>query len=273
LFLKKLATETAPKMLNAPPNKLVAASIGQGPELLVFHGGPGFDHQYLVPHLKFLADRHTVTFFDQVPEGGLEGKRGVAFADLCAVASAVVRSRAVNSCARVFAHSFGSLVLLECLRQWPELQIDGLLVSPVPTTRASFDLMRNCLFSRMPPETLVAITAAPLTRWPAAQVKVMLPYYVSPGSNPDLDALSFDFGVYTSVYDSLDCFDYRAETARLNKCHIIRGKDDFIDREMICDVIAKCASDLVLPSAGHFPFAEQPDPFRKAAIRCLAECP
>ena len=244
----------------APPS----ISTGHGPEILVFHGGPGFDHRYLVPHLAFLAEGRTLCFFDENP-----ADIAVTFDDLCRRGAAMLEAKATEGRIEIIAHSFGALVLLGALRLLPALDVHGLLISPVPTNAATFELMRNTLFSRMPPEVLTAMATAPLSRWPAAQVQQMLPYYIAEGTRPELSELSFDFGVYNQVYASLGAFDLGDEVQRCRRCHIIRGSADFITDTMISDWIATCASDTVLPATGHFPFAERPEQFRSLVTKLL----
>src|SRR5207249_2070026 len=53
-------------------------TIGLGPPVLVIHGGPGFDHRYLLPAVAELAKRRTLILYDQpgcgrtpAPSGGV----------------------------------------------------------------------------------------------------------------------------------------------------------------------------------------------------------
>jgi proline-specific peptidase len=42
---------------------------GDGDPVVVLHGGPGMSHEYLLPHLAFLADGHRLIFYDQRASG------------------------------------------------------------------------------------------------------------------------------------------------------------------------------------------------------------
>jgi pimeloyl-ACP methyl ester carboxylesterase len=240
--------------------------IGQGPEILVFHGGPGFDYRYLVPHLAFLAATRTLCFFDEQPG---TAKQATTFAELCARAAETLRTRAMAGRIEVIAHSFGALVLVGALQLIEGLEISGLLISPVPANAGMFEAMRNNLFSRMPADVISAIATAPQTKWPAADVQRMLPYYIAAGTAPDLSALSFDFGIYNEVFASLGDFDFADDVRRCARCHIVRGDADFITQEMIADWTANCASDTVIPGTGHFPFAEKPELFRSLTAKLV----
>jgi proline iminopeptidase len=39
--------------------------VGKGPSVIVLHGGPDFDHRYLVPDLDRLGDAFRLIYYDQ----------------------------------------------------------------------------------------------------------------------------------------------------------------------------------------------------------------
>ena len=43
--------------------------IGQGPPIIVLHGGPSFDHSYLLPDLDRLASAFRLIYYDQRGRG------------------------------------------------------------------------------------------------------------------------------------------------------------------------------------------------------------
>src|SRR5688572_26385915 len=48
---------------------LYSRAIGQGPSVIVLHGGPDFDHGYLLPGLDRLADTFRLIYYDQRGRG------------------------------------------------------------------------------------------------------------------------------------------------------------------------------------------------------------
>ena len=55
---------------------LYTREIGQGPPIVVLHGGPDFDHGYLLPDLDRLADTFRLIYYDQRGRGrSAEGVR------------------------------------------------------------------------------------------------------------------------------------------------------------------------------------------------------
>jgi proline iminopeptidase len=49
--------------------RLFTREIGSGPPIIVVHGGPDFDHAYLLPELDRLAGRARLVYYDQRGRG------------------------------------------------------------------------------------------------------------------------------------------------------------------------------------------------------------
>ena len=74
LFLAILAAAAAalvPRETRVPVGRasLYVRVVGQGPPVLVLHGGPDFDHSYLLPELDRLGDAFRVVYYDQRGRG------------------------------------------------------------------------------------------------------------------------------------------------------------------------------------------------------------
>ena len=55
---------------------LFCRDVGAGPPIVVVHGGPDFDHAYLLPELDRLADSFRLVYYDQRGRGrSAEGVR------------------------------------------------------------------------------------------------------------------------------------------------------------------------------------------------------
>src|SRR5439155_10190260 len=52
---------------------LYAREIGRGQPIIVLHGGPDFDHRYLLPDLDRLADGFRLIYYDQRGRGEIGG--------------------------------------------------------------------------------------------------------------------------------------------------------------------------------------------------------
>ncbi len=94
--------------------------VGQGPPLLLMHGGPGLDHVSLTP-FRGLADRHTVVFYDHRCNGRSTGApvTSMTWENLSADADAL-RDELGFERWDVLGHSFGGHVALEYALRYPE---------------------------------------------------------------------------------------------------------------------------------------------------------
>ena len=94
--------------------------IGQGPPLLLMHGGPGLDHVSLTPFRK-LADRHTIVLYDHRCNGRSTGApvTSMTWENLTADADALREELGFERWA-VLGHSFGGQVALEYVLRYPE---------------------------------------------------------------------------------------------------------------------------------------------------------
>jgi proline iminopeptidase len=50
-------------------SRLYIRDIGRGPAVIVLHGGPDFDHTYLLPELNRLSDSFHLIYYDQRGRG------------------------------------------------------------------------------------------------------------------------------------------------------------------------------------------------------------
>jgi proline iminopeptidase len=244
--------------------------IGEGHPIVVLHGGPGFSHSYLRPHLDFLSSQRQLNYFDQLGAGDtVLSPEEVTFSRIRNHSLAVIRNFAVDGRVTIVAHSWGGLIALACLDADRNLEVDGLLINPLPSTRTGFEAMRGALFSKLPDDLLSEILSDDIRYLTEAQIERLLKYYVSPQSTVRPASISFDMARYQSVCGTLDNYDYTGVLERLRSCHALLGADDFIDPLMINSVAAAAASVVSLNDCGHFPFLERPVEFRTWALQSL----
>ncbi len=94
--------------------------IGHGDPLVLMHGGPGLDHQTMLP-LQPLADRFTLVFYDHRCNGRSEGAEvaTMTWENLTADAEALREKLGFEDWA-VLGHSFGGHVALEYALRYPQ---------------------------------------------------------------------------------------------------------------------------------------------------------
>jgi len=105
-----------------PGARLFCRALGDGMPLIVLHGGPDFDHHYLVPELDCLASRFRLIYYDQRGRG--RSSEGVTPEDV-GIASEVddlerVRRHFGLDSMALLGHSWGSLLALEYATRHPE---------------------------------------------------------------------------------------------------------------------------------------------------------
>ena len=78
------------------PARLHCRVVGEGPTIVVLHGGPDFDHTYLLPELDRLAGAFRLVYYDQRGRG--RSAEGVEPSDV-SIAARIVSTGISRSCA------------------------------------------------------------------------------------------------------------------------------------------------------------------------------
>ena len=112
--------------------------IGQGPPIIVLHGGPSFDHNYLLPDLDRLADAFRLIYYDQRGRG--KSAENIQPTEV----SHPIRDGRSRSPARLLptgavallGHSWGGLLAMEYALRHPERVSHLILLNTAP---ASYD--------------------------------------------------------------------------------------------------------------------------------------
>jgi proline iminopeptidase len=137
----------APRESRVPVGKasLYARTIGRGQPLIVLHGGPDFDHGYLLPDLDRLADTFQLIYYDQRGRG--KSADGVAAEDVT-LASDVddldkVRQHFRLESAALLGHSWGAVLALEYALRHPDRVSQLILMNPAPASAADFAVLRK----------------------------------------------------------------------------------------------------------------------------------
>lgn len=245
---------------------------GSGPRIIVFHGGPGFDHQYLFEPLEFLAERRTLIFYDQPGCGQTPPPaHGPTPEHTFQHARCVIDEFSQGHQIGVIAHSWGALVFLASLAlrsdsaSVPQFS-EGLLINPTPVTRANYEIARRNFISRLPFAVRFKVLWSALTRANGSEVMdLLLPYYsdgkrcYAPGVCP------MNIATYKTMNRQLQDFDYSESLKHVARIAIARGAKDFTATDEIKELINSGSSYYELPATGHFPFFDSPDGFREIA--------
>ncbi len=125
--------------------QLYVRTIGQGRPLLLLHGGPDFDHNYLLPDIDRLADLGRLITYDQRGRGRSAGNvrpEDVTLASEMADLEALRQHFGLEAFA-LLGHSWGGLLALEYALRHPARLSHLILLNTAPASRADYRLLRQ----------------------------------------------------------------------------------------------------------------------------------
>lgn len=237
-------------------------TLGRGPPLVVAHGGPGFDHGYLVATLESLAERRTLIFYDQpgcgrtpAPAGGVSAE--ATYRHFAALVDGL-RAPGIG----LLAHSWGALVALGAAAGGMRRRFEeGLLITPVPTRRALFDQVSANLFARFPPGVAERYAQLVAEGNEVELVELVLPYYLAtPRPAPEI-GLRVRLATFLEVFPRLGDFDFRRQVGIFERCGVLIADRDLTPAHLVADILAAASRRFDLSGVGHFPGHEDPRGF------------
>ena len=258
---------------------------GHGPLLLTVHGGLGFDHTSFVPWLDPLAAGHTLVHADlrgngrsprPAPDAWAAIDHATWVADLDRLRASLGHDRLV-----LLGHSYGAFLALDYALAHPD-RLAGLILCGAAPSFTHVDRVAANAVARggdLGVAFLQALAAPiPDDATFATLFPPFLPLYFHEPARArgffadtrfSAAALNRSLGQLVATWDV---------TARLPEITaptlVLVGDDDFITpRDPCADRLLAGlprASLAVLPGAGHFPFAETPEPFLAAVDAFLA---
>ena len=123
---------------------LYVRDIGRGQPIVVLHGGPDFDHTYLLPDLDRLADSFRLIYYDQRGRG--KSGDGVRAEDVTLASDIAdldkVREHFHLASPAVLGHSWGTLLALEYAIRHPDHVSRLILMNPGPASAADYRQFR-----------------------------------------------------------------------------------------------------------------------------------
>jgi pimeloyl-ACP methyl ester carboxylesterase len=233
-------------------------TAGNGPTVVVVHGGPGFDHWYLTPPLLPLAKHFRLVFYDQRSRGAITP------AGLTEQLRRILAAVASEGPPVVLAHSWGTYLAFACLTLPNAPAVGGAaLVSPVPLTLKGFT-RAGARFQKSLPKP------APTS------IKELFPYYLAKQNRgkESIPMPHFDAAAYRRIMTALQgsSYDFRKASALLPKAtHLVFGRQDHLSEPSDFKGISRRVSFTNVSGAAHFAFAEQPEVFRRFFVRAFED--
>src|SRR5579871_5322319 len=133
---------------------LYAREAGQGEPIIVLHGGPDFDHSYLLPDLDRLADAYRLIYYDQRGRGRSADQ---VLPEQVSLASDMddidqVREYFHLESPALLGHSWGTVLALEYAIRHPERVSRMILMNPAPASRNDLASFRKIYVQKLGPD-------------------------------------------------------------------------------------------------------------------------
>lgn len=126
--------------------------IGEGPPLVILHGGPGASHDYFLPALLPLAEKNRMVFIDERGSGRsgkIEDPSGYTLENMAADVEAVRSSLRLGRI-NLMGHSFGGVLAQAYALRFPENLSRLILCSTFHSTRKMNDVFRKMVGDMTP---------------------------------------------------------------------------------------------------------------------------
>ena len=256
-------------IIETPFGKTVLNIFGDGPPILVVHGGPGFSHNYLVDGILPLAEKRSLIFYDQptfenTPLPKKEFSPQTIFAHFRWLANELSQTDPLG----IIAHSWGGLVVIAGLTE-PTLQTKPppnlsrvLLLNTMPLTAKDLIRSRKNLMGRLSWLSKIKLILSICTN--ASRQKIMnelLPYYVYDQSCIPKDEFKFSKKTYLKILQHLKSYDFEKELGTLPEVDLLLSKQDFITSSHLQPLIEKAENQFTIKKSVHFPMWENPKDF------------
>lgn len=129
---------------------LYVRAIGEGPPVIVLHGGPDFDHRYLLPDLDRLGDSFRLIYYDQRGRG--RSAQSVRPEDVSLDSDLddldAVRRHFRLDAPVLLGHSWGTVLALEYALRHPTRVSRLVLMNPAPVSADDVAAFRKAYLER-----------------------------------------------------------------------------------------------------------------------------
>jgi proline iminopeptidase len=273
--------------------RLYVRDIGHGAPMIVVHGGPDLDHEYLVPELDGLAASFHLVYYDQRGRGrSFSGQAPPAVSMTSEIDDLDrVRDRFGFDAVALLGHSWGTVLAMEYAIRLPHRVTHLILMNTAPASHAGMLVFRRELERRRSIEQSERMAALRSdTRYRAGDVDADLEWYrmhfaSAVGDREQLERLirrlrsaftgegilvarAIEERLYEQTWDAAD-YDLLPDLHRLRvPSLVIHGDNDLVPVAVargIADAIPG-SRFVLLAECGHFAYLERPEEVR----RCLA---
>jgi proline iminopeptidase len=280
-------------------------SVGQGPPLMIIHGGPGASHDYFLPHLLPLMRTNRLIFIDERGSGKsskLEDPKQYTVANMVEDIETVRQALGLGKIS-LLGHSFGGPLVEAYALKYQQHLAHLILGSTFASTKQLNAVLAKMKVEMAPKdrERVEALEAAGLFgkgeiwehgRYPEEYAKLAwglgyFPYLYQNRPDPNYDAVGGNtttaWDVYREMWGSHGEFvvdgnltevEYVDKLSQIKvPTLIIAGDHDESDPKMSREMHAKIAGSklVILPKSGHMTFVDQPTMFLRAVSEFVAK--
>jgi proline iminopeptidase len=125
--------------------RLYYREVGQGQPIMILHGGPDFDHNYLLPEMDRLSDSYRLIYYDQRGRG--RSAENVQPEDVSMESEIrdleALREYFKLGSVAVLGHSWGGVLAMEYAIRHPQRVSHLILMSTAPASHDDYLLLRQ----------------------------------------------------------------------------------------------------------------------------------
>jgi proline iminopeptidase len=285
----------APRETRVPVGNtsLYVREIGQGQPVVILHGGPDFDHSYLLPDMDRLSDEFRLIYYDQRGRG--RSVEGVKPEDVTLESDIGdldrVREYLQLGSAMILGHSWGTVLALEYALRHPDRVSHLVLMNPGPASAddyASFrkayverlgadldrqrEIMASAAYKAGEPETVAAryrLHFKPALQRPEDYERLMATMkaaFIRQGKEGIVEARAVEDRLMADTWSS-NAYDLLPKLKALRiPTLVIFGDHDFIPFDTAAHIAGAIpnARLVTFKACGHFSYLECPDAVRKS---------
>ncbi len=275
--------------------ELFCREIGEGRPIVVIHGGPDFDHTYLLPDMDRLADGYRLIYYDQRGRGK---SRGHLKLDDISIERYVedldgLRKHLGLDRLAILGHSWGGHVAMQYALHRPERVSHLMLMNTAPASHDDYLRMRQERLRRRAPHEGVLNALASSSAFQEGDPDTVAEYYRIDYSTTfkrrgHLERLNLrwtkqDILQGRAIEDRLmeglywsEGFTIIPALGRLRMpTLIIHGDYDFVPIECATHIAGAISGArlVVVRDSGHFSYIDAPDEVRRAIGEFLDRAP
>lgn len=265
--------------------QLYYKTVGQGEPILIIHGGPGLNHNYLFPYLIPLADKHQLIFYDQRVCGQSSidvDINSITLENFIKDIDDLRESFGIKKI-NLLAHSWGGLLAMKYAIQYPDQVKSLILINSIGASSEINTKTNQILAARFTKEDSIRRMELIQTqdfqkRDPKTIETLMKIGFKHQFHNPALiDSLDLDLnenyvktsGLLQNLTKDLLNYDFHVDLKAIKSPTLLiyGGYDPLTETagQRIHQAIEK--SDLkIIDDCGHFPFIEKPEEFKETIL-------